>query len=942
MFLFQVTATAPVKSDAALYSAIKSKSRPEALKSIALLEKELAGKQAALDALSAVKKQVNAMNWAPAETKAAALKAEIAKANRPATAATQAGSTAFVSTATMEGAKKKFEAENWKGAAKDYKELLKGELGDDERKTAQLGLAFASYKLEKYQDAIKHYTDAIDGGKLAKNELAAAYLIRANTYDNDMVKGYDNAIKDYTSAIENGDQKWANFYRGNLYHAKEEYGKAVADYTAAIDSGKFKEDELAVLQQNRGNSYFQLGKYAEAKADYAAAQGTYSKKEDKDGCANAMVACDRALGTKQEAVPGQATETVLVQRTKITAEDLGLTDYYGKTLYDKFEDVSGYDKNALLVKVLDYAKDNVKGFGDWRNGIEGWTEDVSKMALIKSLYLISYGRGLGNMKASLDRVADVNAKDSGDILLALWNGTESQVSGAMTTTTKGTTQITAAQKKWWTGNFKELVTEEVLGDIQAKKDAATKAQAPEVSAPVENTVATTYTGKEAFLENPVVKIAQEILGEKFDATLEKYRITDEAPDKGKYSINLVLAALAEIPQQAEVPQAATDAAASVNSVAACMKGEASVKDTFVALGLLNENGELAGDARALGYVNSMKLKEGKLRRAISKGKASEDIAKILDAEMVANLAALGITKESLVAKGDAMNDDDRRILAWFNKDETLSAIKKKGMPANSANTMEERLQSVSQEIDKYFAQAAGAYAGAAAEKMAMPASSYEKLGELLMYDNSLPENSGKGLLSRIIFKEENGDVAPRTHQEANDIYSQLADAKDGEGKYTQASVAAKLDEVLKAKPADAQAIEKPEQAGVVEQPPAAAGQQAQGAIKPENITVVETTSAEAAKEVPLPATLEKNWIAQFKEAPVFVQFYNEIAKDVPGAIDKLAERLTGKNYQAPSAPAEADAVDELVRVVRQIAPNFAQSVSEELKKKIEGIGVPLN
>jgi len=120
--------------------------------------------------------------------------------------------------------------------------------------------------------------------------------------------------------------------------------------------------------------------------------------------------------------------------------------------------------------------------------------------------------------------------------------------------------------------------------------------------------------------------------------------------------------------------------------------------------------------------------------------------------------------------------------------------------------------------------------------------------------------------------------------------------------------------------------------------------------KSKDITIVPdngTQTSNLVTEVPLDASLKNNWIYQFKTAPVFVEVYNDIMANAAtnpamSVMTELTERLTNPKFIAPNMPEEADAVVELVSVAKKLNPEYVNGISNELKKKMIDIGVPLD
>src|SRR5689334_5928351 len=80
---------------------------------------------------------------------------------------------------------------------------------------------------------IQERTLAIRSGRLSKENLAIAYLGRANAYQDK--KDYDRAIKDYDEAIRlNPNYGDAYNNRGLTYKSKKEFDRAIEDFNEAI------------------------------------------------------------------------------------------------------------------------------------------------------------------------------------------------------------------------------------------------------------------------------------------------------------------------------------------------------------------------------------------------------------------------------------------------------------------------------------------------------------------------------------------------------------------------------------------------------------------------------------------------------------------------------------------------------------------------------------
>jgi tetratricopeptide (TPR) repeat protein len=117
-----------------------------------------------------------------------------------------------------------------------------------------------------YDGAIADYTEVIQRGNNAGNNVAIAYYNRGNMFFNK--RDYDSAIADYSQAIRLN-PNFANAYgaRGNAYVEKGDYDRAIADYTQAIRI----DPNDAISYYNRGKEYGNKGDYDRAIADYTQA-----------------------------------------------------------------------------------------------------------------------------------------------------------------------------------------------------------------------------------------------------------------------------------------------------------------------------------------------------------------------------------------------------------------------------------------------------------------------------------------------------------------------------------------------------------------------------------------------------------------------------------------------------------------------------------------------
>ncbi len=126
--------------------------------------------------------------------------------------------------------------------------------------------AAAAAKDNRPNDALSFINRAITVGHLSPVELAGAYDLRGNLFDDqgDLVR----AIADYDRAIRtNPNFSQAYNDRGIARHDKGDYDGAIADYNRAI---KLKPD-FAQAYNNRGIAYHKKANDAQAIADYSKA-----------------------------------------------------------------------------------------------------------------------------------------------------------------------------------------------------------------------------------------------------------------------------------------------------------------------------------------------------------------------------------------------------------------------------------------------------------------------------------------------------------------------------------------------------------------------------------------------------------------------------------------------------------------------------------------------
>ena len=115
---------------------------------------------------------------------------------------------------------------------------------------------------ELYNDAITHYTEAID----LNPEDAWTYNNRGIVYRN--TGNFDAAIKDYNKSIAiDPEDAWAYYNRGTAYGRKGEFDNAIQDFNIAIHLNP----EYTAAYNNRGASYNAKGEFDNAIQDYNAA-----------------------------------------------------------------------------------------------------------------------------------------------------------------------------------------------------------------------------------------------------------------------------------------------------------------------------------------------------------------------------------------------------------------------------------------------------------------------------------------------------------------------------------------------------------------------------------------------------------------------------------------------------------------------------------------------
>lgn len=125
-------------------------------------------------------------------------------------------------------------------------------------------------------------TAYIRAGKAASENLATAYLNRANVYA--QRTKYDRAFSDYAAALAlDAANPLIAYNRGNAYFDTRQYERAIADFTRAIE-----------LDSRFALAYFNRGLAREALGDTAAAADDYRRALDVDpAAANARKRLER-------------------------------------------------------------------------------------------------------------------------------------------------------------------------------------------------------------------------------------------------------------------------------------------------------------------------------------------------------------------------------------------------------------------------------------------------------------------------------------------------------------------------------------------------------------------------------------------------------------------------------------------------------------------------
>ena len=117
-------------------------------------------------------------------------------------------------------------------------------------------------KKTEYENAIKHFTDAIR----RKPDLGNAYFNRGVTYA--FIGEFDDAIRDFGMVIQlQPDHVGAYYNIGNAYLDKGEFDNAIEDFNKAIELDSY----YLNAYYNRGFAYLKKGEFDDAIKDYTKA-----------------------------------------------------------------------------------------------------------------------------------------------------------------------------------------------------------------------------------------------------------------------------------------------------------------------------------------------------------------------------------------------------------------------------------------------------------------------------------------------------------------------------------------------------------------------------------------------------------------------------------------------------------------------------------------------
>ena len=138
---------------------------------------------------------------------------------------------------------------------------------DDTGGTEDFQAGGSAYSLGDHEQAVVHFTRAIESGDLVGNVLVVAYNNRGLAYQD--LGDFERAIADYGEALRL-DPGYALAYNnsGLSYANLGDFDSAIADYGEALrlDPG------LAFAYGNRGIVFLELGRNEEAERDFAEAE----------------------------------------------------------------------------------------------------------------------------------------------------------------------------------------------------------------------------------------------------------------------------------------------------------------------------------------------------------------------------------------------------------------------------------------------------------------------------------------------------------------------------------------------------------------------------------------------------------------------------------------------------------------------------------------------
>jgi len=275
----------------------------------------------------------------------------------------------------------------------------------------------------------------------------------------------DGAMQKYKAvqtAWSNAFNAWNMEYNTSNKIQLPTWNDVIALCTVAIEDKGLVGNDRAVVYYYRADARVHIDEDGKAINDYKEARKyftNYSKRVECDG--NIKGLQTYILSQQLQIIPLNVLELnedvkILKESKKFGDNRPGLVD--GENLMQY--------ANNVLINVLDYAAGKgwlVKGDG-WKNrsNLETLKNDPEKMALVKEMFLLAYGRGFENMKTTLN---SVNATDVKGALAAFWNPetTTSQVAEGM--------KISDASKRWWAAEFAAIAPKpEVVKsqDVNAK------------------------------------------------------------------------------------------------------------------------------------------------------------------------------------------------------------------------------------------------------------------------------------------------------------------------------------------------------------------------------------------------------------------------------------------------------------------------------------------